>query len=141
MHETDLHAVLAIERRAYDYPWTEGIFHDCLRVGYCCWVSMQEAVITGYAVMSVGAGEAHLLNICVRPESRRGGLGHSLLTHMLSLARKHAADMALLEVRPSNRDAIKLYHELGFNEVGVRKSYYPATHGKEDAIILACSLV
>ena len=137
----DIEVIMAIERRAYEYPWSEGIFRDCLNVGYCCWVCEEGGTIAGYAVMSVGAGESHILNLCVRPESRRRGLGRRMLKHMLNIARGHQADTALLEVRPSNRDAIALYTTVGFNEVGIRKAYYPAANGKEDAIILALSLL
>lgn len=141
MTERDVEAVMAIERRAYEYPWTDGIFRDCLRVGYCCWVCLENNSIAGYAIMSVGAGESHILNICIRPESRRRGLGRSLLSHMLDLARDHNADMVVLEVRFSNQAAIRLYENLGFNEVGIRKSYYPAPCGQEDALVLARSLL
>jgi len=141
MNEADINAIMAIERRSYDYPWTAGIFQDCLRIGYSCWVALEDNAIAGYAVMSMGAGESHILNICIRPESRRQGLGLSLLTHMLNLAREHNADVAVLEVRVSNESAIRLYRRLGFNELGIRKSYYPAARGNEDAMILACSLL
>lgn len=141
MNPMDLSAIMAIENRAYDYPWTEGIFLDCLRVGYCCWVCAHAEDITGYAVMSVGGGEAHLLNICVSPEYRRCGLGRRLLDHMLDLAKQHNSDTALLEVRASNLSAIGLYRSMGFNEVGFRKGYYPAPSGKEDAVLLARSLM
>lgn len=140
IREADIAAVMAIERRAYDYPWTEGIFRDCLRVGYCCWVCEEASHIVGYAVMSVGAGESHILNICIRPESRGKSLGRSLLIHMLSIARTRRVDIVVLEVRPSNTVALRLYETMGFNEVGLRKSYYPAARGTEDAIILALSL-
>ena len=141
MTAEDIDAVMEVELHAYEYPWSSGIFHDCLNVGYCCWVCKADSVVTGYAVMSVGAGEAHLLNLCVRPEWRRHGLGRRLLMYMLNIARGHHADTALLEVRPSNQAAISLYDTMGFNEVGLRKAYYPAANGKEDAIILALSLI
>ena len=141
MTEPDLTAIMAIERRAYEYPWTETIFQDCLRVGYCCWVCAHGEEVVGYAVMSAGGGEAHLLNICVNPELRREGLGRYLLDHMLEAARQHQSDTVFLEVRVSNLAAIRLYRGLGFNEVGVRKAYYPTPDGKEDAIILTRSLV
>ncbi|MEO5702961.1 MAG: ribosomal protein S18-alanine N-acetyltransferase [Gammaproteobacteria bacterium] len=140
MSESDIDAVMAIERRAYDFPWTEGIFRDCLRIGYCCLMCEENNSVAGYAVMSIGAGESHILNICIRPESRQRGLGRSLLTHMLNLAREQHAEITVLEVRPSNRAALELYQDMGFNEVGIRKSYYPAACGMEDAIILALSL-
>jgi ribosomal-protein-alanine N-acetyltransferase len=136
----DLDAVMEIESRAYDFPWTQGIFRDCLRVGYCCWCYEIDGLIQGYGVMSVAAGESHILNISVRPESRRQGIGSKLMKHFLQLARRHDADTVMLEVRPSNKLAIKLYEKLGFNEIGVRRNYYPAHQGREDALLLALSL-
>ena len=136
----DLDAVMEIESRAYDFPWTQGIFRDCLRVGYCCWCYEIDGLIQGYGVMSVAAGESHILNISVRPESQRQGIGSKLMKHFLQLARRHDADTVMLEVRPSNKLAIKLYEKLGFNEIGVRRNYYPAHRGREDALLLALSL-
>ncbi|MEO6697335.1 MAG: ribosomal protein S18-alanine N-acetyltransferase [Gammaproteobacteria bacterium] len=141
MNLSDLPAIMAIEHRAYEYPWTEGIFLDCLRVGYCCWVCVNGQEIVGYAVMSAGGGEAHVLNICVSPEYRHQGLGHRLLDHMLNLAQQYNSDTVLLEVRASNLAAIGLYRSMGFNEIGMRMGYYPAPNGKEDAVILARSLM
>ena len=140
MAEADLPEIMEIERSAYPFPWTIGILRDCIRVGYNCWVYEIEQVIHGYGVMSVAAGEAHILNLCVRPESQGQGLGRKLLTHIIALARRHGADTLLLEVRPSNLAALKLYQNMGFNEVGVRRNYYPAEQGREDALILALTL-
>lgn len=140
MTEADIAEIMEIERAAYPFPWTAGILRDCLRVGYNCWVFAIDNVIHGYGVMSVAAGEAHILNLCVRPESQGQGLGRKLLTHIIALARRHGADTLLLEVRPSNLAALKLYQTTGFNEVGVRKNYYPAEQGREDALIFALSL-
>jgi ribosomal-protein-alanine N-acetyltransferase len=140
MREGDLKQVLAVEQAAYPYPWTRGIFEDCLRVGYSCWVLEEGAQIVGYGVMTVAAGESHILNVCVRPERQRAGYGLRLLEHLVALSRRHHADTALLEVRPSNRAALALYRKAGFNEVGVRRGYYPGTNGREDALILALHL-
>ena len=137
----DLDAIMEIEQRAYIFPWSKGIFRDCLRVGYCCWCYEYVDRIEGYGVMSVAAGESHILNLTVRPESQRQGIGRKLMTHFLQLASRHNADMVLLEVRPSNRAAISLYRKCGFNEIGVRSNYYPAADGREDALIFAHSLV
>lgn len=136
----DLDAVMAVETRAYEYPWTAGIFRDCLRVGYCCWCYELDGIIQGYGVMSVAAGESHILNITVRPESQRQGVGFKLMRHFLNLARRHGADLVMLEVRPSNTRAIRLYEKLGFNEMGRRRNYYPAQEGREDALLLGMSL-
>jgi len=136
----DLDTVMDIESQAYAFPWTQGIFRDCLRVGYCCWCYENEGLIQGYGVMSVAAGESHILNLTVRPESQRQGIGGKLMKHFLQLARRHNADIAMLEVRPSNTSALRLYQKLGFNEISVRRNYYPSDNGREDALLLALSL-
>ena len=140
MNESDLADILQIETIAYTHPWTERIFQDCLRVGYCCWVVSRAGIIIGYGVMSVAAGECHLLNLCVHPDEQNRGFGSMMLEKLLYISRKHKADTAFLEVRPSNIKAIQLYRNAGFDEVGMRRNYYPAEFGREDAIILARSL-
>ena len=140
MTAADLDAVMEIEKDAYPYPWTLGIFRDCLHVGYCCWVYTQGEEIQAYGVMSIAAGESHLLNLCVRASARRTGLGTTMLRHLVQLAGRHGADVVLLEVRPSNVAAVDLYRSLGFNEVGIRKNYYPADDGREDALVMARQL-
>jgi ribosomal-protein-alanine N-acetyltransferase len=137
MQDDDLDEIMRIELKAYPYPWTRGIFSDCLRVGYCCWVLEVDDRLVGYGVMSIGVGEAHVLNICVDPQQQRKGYGHVILEHLIGIARRHDMEMCLLEVRPSNTAAVALYHASGFNEVGVRKNYYPDENGREDALILA----
>lgn len=140
MRNEDLPDVIAIESAAYEFAWSEGIFQDCLRVGYCCWVLEVDDEIQAYGVMSIGAGESHVLNVCVKPESQRCGHGRMVLKHLIELAHRHNIEHVLLEVRPSNVQALKLYHEAGFNEVGTRRAYYPSHNGKEDALIMALSL-
>lgn len=140
MLEFDLPRVLEIERGAYPFPWSEGIFKDCLRVGYCCWVIERTPKLEGYGIMSVGAGESHILNLCVRKQSHGCGYGRQLLRYLLKIAREHHARTTLLEVRPSNAQALRLYHGIGFNEVGIRRAYYPGRKGREDALILAIEL-
>ncbi|OOZ35371.1 ribosomal protein S18-alanine N-acetyltransferase [Solemya velesiana gill symbiont] len=140
MRTADVEAVMVVEQAAYDFPWTAGIFRDCLRVGYCCWVVALDQRIIGYAIMSVAAGEAHILNVCIHPEMQGHGLGRRLMQRFITLARERSADTIFLEVRDSNKAAIHLYDTLGFNEVGRRRGYYPAAGGREDAIVLAFSL-
>jgi len=141
MVESDLDEILAIEQAAYEFPWSRTIFADCLRAGYCCWVMLDnEARINAYSIMVVAAGECHVLNLCVQPQWQGNGVGRQLLDAMLKVASGHGADTAFLEVRPSNQAARQLYATGGFNEVGMRRSYYPARHGREDAIIMARSL-
>lgn len=137
MREPDLEAVMSIERRGYPFPWTEGIFRDCLRVGYSCWVYTLDEVVRGYGVMSCAAGEAHVLNVCVAPEFQSRGIGERLMLHLIRQAGRLGADQLLLEVRPSNPPAIRLYQRLGFRQVGRRKDYYPDAQGREDALVMA----
>ena len=137
MQEDDLESIMSIEQDTYRHPWTRGIFRDCLHVGYSCWVYESDAGIEAYGVMSLGAGEAHILTIVVYTFSRGKGLGKMLMQHMLQLAKARKVHTVLLEVRPSNKLAIGLYHKLGFNEVGIRPNYYPAEKGREDALIMA----
>jgi ribosomal-protein-alanine N-acetyltransferase len=144
MRDEDLPAVLAIERSAYTSPWTEGIFRDCLRVRYLCLVADLGGQVIGYAIMSIAAGECHVLNLCVHHELRGRGIGRRMLRRMLALARRQDADTAFLEVRVSNTRAIALYRSEGFDEIGRRRGYYPAASGKpderEDAVAMARAL-
>lgn len=137
MHDEDIASIMKIERQAYNYPWSAQIFRDCLRVGYCCWVMEHQEDIVAYGIMTVAVGESHVLNLCVSPDYRSQGLGKKLMSHLLDVAHDHDANMTFLEVRPSNFAAIKLYMDLGFDEIGIRRNYYPAKIGREDALILA----
>ena len=136
MMEIDLPEVAAIERMRYAFPWSENIFRDCLRVGYTCRALDLAGQIIGYGVMSLGAGEAHILNVCVRDEFRTVGFGRRLLEHLLERAAAAGVSEAFLEVRPSNLSAIRLYQKLGFEQIGIRRGYYQAPEGREDAIVL-----
>lgn len=140
MLDQDVPAVMRIEESAYPFPWTAGIFRDCIRAGYSCFVLEKGAELLAYAVMSVAAREAHILNVCVSPVARGLGYGRALMIKMMSLARQLHADMMFLEVRLSNQAARVLYEKLGFNEIGIRNDYYPATRGREDALLLAKQL-
>lgn len=141
MQEADLERVAAIEQAAYDYPWTLGIFRDCLRAGYSCWVLLEADAIIGYGVLSCAAGEAHVLNVCVGPERQGAGHGRLLMRRLIDLARWQDAHRLYLEVRPSNPRAIALYESLGFQQIGRRPNYYPAAGGREDALVMARELV
>jgi ribosomal-protein-alanine N-acetyltransferase len=137
MFYSDLKQVIEIEKKAYPHPWTLGIFRDCLRVGYKAWVMTLDDSIIGYGIVMLSPGEAHILNICIDPDYQAKGLGRYLLQYLVENASKVDVDMVLLEVRRSNTDAHQLYQSEGFHELGVRKDYYPAEQGREDAIILA----
>lgn len=137
MRADDLDEVDAIERASYEFPWTRGIFADCLKAGHPCWVLCVDEVVAGYGILSVGAGEAHVLNICLGPDFRGRGLGRHLLERLLDVARWSGAQRVFLEVRPSNPLARALYASMGFAEIGRRPRYYPARDGREDAIVMA----
>lgn len=137
MNYADLKQVSAVEKKAYPHPWTLGIFRDCLRVGYNAWVVTLDDQIIGYGIVMLSPGEAHILNICIDPEYQGRGLGRYLLRHLVRKSNQTDIDMVLLEVRRSNASAQLLYQSEGFHELGVRKAYYPADGGREDAIILA----
>jgi ribosomal-protein-alanine N-acetyltransferase len=140
MDVRDLDEVMRVELAMYPFPWTRRIFEDCLRVGYRCHVGEVDGEFAGYGVMSTGAGEAHVLNLCVDAKFQRRGLGRELLRHLISEADTLEVRDVFLEVRPSNTGAVALYQQVGFNQVGVRKNYYPTIDGREDAIIFAHSL-
>jgi ribosomal-protein-alanine N-acetyltransferase len=140
MNEADIATVIDIEQRSYPFPWTEGILRDCLRVGYGSCVLEFGAVVVGYGVIASGAGEAHLLNVCLREEFRGRGFGRVLIGHLLSLAAASGATLVFLEVRPANVGAIRLYEALGFRQVGVRRGYYQTPAGREDALVMRRTL-
>jgi ribosomal-protein-alanine N-acetyltransferase len=140
MQLADLPDVLQNERLGYTYPWTEGIFRDCLRNDQECWLLMSSNLNVGHGILSIAAGESHLLNVCVHPDFQGHGFGRILVEHVLERARAGKASTIFLEVRPSNVAACELYDKLGFNEVGIRENYYPSKVGREDALVLAKEL-
>jgi len=140
MQEADLATVVEIETLAYPFPWTLNIFHDCLRMSYSSCVLERDNAVVGYGFMSVGAGEAHILNLCVHPTYQRRGYGRCILEFLLEIAGQRGAEAVFLEVRPSNVAAHQLYLQAGFNQVGMRRNYYPAHQGREAALILTRSL-
>ncbi|MCJ1888402.1 ribosomal protein S18-alanine N-acetyltransferase [Pseudomonas sp. LA21] len=140
MTEADLDAVLKIEYAAFSHPWTRGIFADGLK-SYECWVMFEGTQQVGHGVIQMILDEAHLLNITVKPESQGRGLGLTLLEHLMKRARERGGVECFLEVRESNQPAYRLYERYGFNEVGRRRGYYPAVGGREDALVMACTLV
>ena len=141
MRQGDLPQVIAIEEAAYPFPWTLGIFQDCLRVGYCCWLMELDEAVIGYGVVSVVIDESHILNLCIHPDWQGRGLGRKLIQMLLKISRRHGAETAFLEVRESNLAALALYTRLGFAQVGRRRDYYPAIEsGREDAIVMSLAL-
>ncbi|MBV1877955.1 MAG: ribosomal protein S18-alanine N-acetyltransferase [Pseudomonadales bacterium] len=137
MQDKDLDAVMLTENRAYSHPWARGIFADCIKSGNECWILLVDGEVLGHGVVSIGAQESHLLNVCVHPRLQGQGYGRRLVDFMLERARHHRVCSIFLEVRASNIAAYNLYESLGFNEIGLRKGYYPAESGREDAIVFA----
>jgi len=140
MVHDDLADIADIERRSYDFPWSHGVFRDCLLAGYNCLVLVHDERPVGYGILSVAAGEAHVLNLCVDPAHRACGYGERLLDTMLRIARNAGVREIFLEVRPSNETAVRLYRKKGFHQIASRPSYYQATHGREDAAVLVRKL-
>lgn len=140
MTEEDLGEVIGIERQIYEFPWTNGNFLDSLSSGYRCLVLRLGHRLIGYAVMMLGAGEAHLLNLSIDAREQRHGHGTRMLQAIVGAAREYGAVQLFLEVRPSNDAGRLLYAKHGFREIAVRPGYYPARTGREDALLLAMDL-
>jgi [ribosomal protein S18]-alanine N-acetyltransferase len=140
MVHDDLPLVSDIERRGYEFPWSHGVFRDCLLAGYTCIVLERDGLVAGYAILSVAAGEAHVLNLCVDPDYRNLGYGDRLLDELLLRARQAGVKEVFLEVRPSNVNALSLYRKKGFRQIASRRAYYQAKHGREDAAVLSLVL-
>lgn len=141
MSHEDLDAVALVEARAYTFGWKLGIFRDCLRAGHACWVLEYADELVGHGVISVAAGEAHVLNVCVAPEYQGCGYGRRIVQRLLDTVRWYGAASVFLEVRPSNEAAWHLYTDAGFHEIGRRPNYYPAAHGREDAIVMGLEVL
>lgn len=141
MLESDLDEVLRVECAAFSHPWTRGIFLDCVRSEYECWLLFSGHQQVGHTVLSAAGDESHLLNITIKPEHQGCGLGAALLTFIIEQARQRKAEVTFLEVRASNEAAARLYERFGFNEIGRRRNYYPAAGGREDALVMAYSLI
>ena len=137
MRRADVVEIEQIEKETYPFPWNPGIFRDCLQTGYMCRVVDTTDGLAGYSVVAVAAGEAHMLNFCIRPERRRQRLGTLFLEHLIGEFRELAIKRIILEVRPSNEAAQALYRRAGFTQLGLRHGYYPSERGREDALVLA----
>ncbi len=140
MNMSDLDEIIAIENVVYPFPWSRGNFADSISAGYSAWVCRIGGELVGYAVVMLALDEAHLLNISVDAKRQGMGFGARLLRHAMQVARDRGATTLLLEVRPSNDWALELYERFGFVRIGVRKNYYPAAVGREDAIVLTHAL-
>lgn len=140
MSYEDLAQVSDIERRSYEFPWSHGVFRDCLLAGYQCIVLDRADDVAGYGILSIAAGEAHILNLCIEPAHRAHGYGEQLLDEILARAREAEVEEIFLEVRPSNETAMALYRKKGFHQIANRPQYYQASRGREDAAVLSKKL-
>lgn len=152
MRPTDVAWVHRLETLSYAFPWSAGVLRDSIKPGYESWLLLTDSgpgvriydaaddFLVGYGVLSYGAGEAHLLNLCVHPASRGCSLGRKILHHLLQCAVRRGVEDVFLEVRVSNRIAHRLYLAEGFREIARRANYYPHRDGNEDAIVLTKSL-
>jgi [ribosomal protein S18]-alanine N-acetyltransferase len=139
--EMRLDEVVAIERQAYDHPWTRGNFADSLRSGYEAQLLAAGDVILGYFVAMKGVDEVHLLNITVAPAQQGHGWARVMLDALALWARAQGAQWLWLEVRASNVRAQRIYELHGYRRVGERRSYYPAGYGRrEDAVVMSLKL-
>lgn len=136
----DLPNVSDIERRSYDYPWSHGVFRDCMLAGYVCLSIDRGGQPVGYGILSIAAGEAHVLNLCIDPDYRGLGYGEHLLDEVLDRARLAEVAAVFLEVRPSNASALSLYRKKGFRKIAKRPAYYQSKDGREDADVLSLAL-
>ena len=140
MRMEDLDTIMAIEQHIYPYPWTRGNFKDALNSGYSAWLLMHNEAIIGYSLMMLVLDEAHLLNLSIAKAYQKQGLGRYLLEYMVEIAKNNQMANMFLEVRPSNLSAIALYENMGFNEMAIRRGYYPAANGREDAVLMGLAL-
>lgn len=141
MEQEDIDTIMQIEVQSYPHPWTRVIFRDCLKAGYTGIIASSDGQMLGYAMLSVAAGESHLLNLCVAPGYQGRGFGRQLLHRVFIEATEKGAQVMFLEVRASNSVAQSLYLDSGFNQIGTRRGYYPDDEGREDALIFARQLL
>jgi ribosomal-protein-alanine N-acetyltransferase len=155
MQQADLDDVLKIESVSHVHPWTKGNFSDSLAAGhwaYCIRPQADQvvkgsyldpAVLWAYCILFPAVDELHLLNITVSPHLRKLGLGQRMMAAIEGVAFQQKMPRIILEVRPTNEAALALYQKLGYEQIGIRKNYYPAspeTGGREDALVLAKSI-
>jgi ribosomal-protein-alanine N-acetyltransferase len=140
MTMSDLDEIVAVEVRAYPFPWTRQNFVDSLAAGHqgVC-LRAVDGTLFGYFLLMPVVDEAHLLNVCVTPEMQGNGLGVQLLEEVVRVSRAQGMGGVLLEVRPSNMRALRIYERFGFEQIGRRKGYYPASGRREDAIVMRLS--
>ena len=141
MTHDDVFDVVNIEQQANQFPWSRKNFEDGLKANNQAWVFVNDSnEIIAYTIVQKVVDETHLLNICVKASAQGKGLGREVLNHVIDFAHSISSVLIVLEVRSSNQRAQQLYLQAGFNEMSVRKDYYPAKKGREDAILMGLDL-
>lgn len=141
MVESDISEVASIEQHANAFPWSRKHFESSLKAGHHAWVLCNDQnQIIGFTIVQQILDETHLLNICVKPTVQGRGYGQEILNHVIEFSNSISSTIILLEVRRTNFRAQQLYLNSGFNEMAVRKDYYPSENGFEDAILMAMDL-
>ncbi len=135
MTPDDIGDVVGIEEASYGFPWGEQVFRDCLLLGYPAHVVEHARSIAGYVIVIHGQRSSHILNLCVSPKHRKQGWGRGLLQMTCQAAELSGSSCIFLEVRSSNDKAKSLYASEFFQVISVKKDYYPAQHGREDALV------
>ena len=138
--QNDLNAAFAIEQRSHAFPWSEKTFLSNQGDRYLNFQLQVDGVLAAFAITQVVLDEATLFNLAVDPDWQRRGLGRELLQHLIKALEEQGVVTLWLEVRASNHAAIALYEQLDFNEVSIRRNYYPTADGKEDAVIMALTI-
>ena len=137
MLDTDIDSVLHIEQQVHAHPWSKGNFIDAIASNYLCKLAVVEEKLIGYAVLMQGVDDAELLDIGIARTYQRQGWGNKLLQKMLTFAQDLGKLRVVLEVRAGNSAAIGLYRGMGFQEIGLRRDYYPVENStREDAILM-----
>jgi len=140
LDEEDLPPVMVIEQAGHLFPWSEKIFRDCVRSGYYLDGALAADRLVGFSMVMPILDEWHVLNLCVDPGYQRRGVGRFLMEFIIDQARASGIGSLWLEVRVSNHSALDLYAKLGFDEVGMRRGYYPAASGREDARVMRLAI-
>ncbi len=140
IRDCDISAVATIEKDVYAFPWSPGNFRDSLLSGYQCWGCWAENQLIGYAIIMVALEEAHLLNFAIARAWQGRRAGAKFLGFVVEESQRTRCEMLYLEVRPTNLMGRRLYERFGFKQLGLRRDYYPAVTGREDALFLGLNI-
>jgi len=134
---SDFNEMLVNERKAYPIPWSERNLKKCLQGRYINFLMTREKIVIGHMILQVVLDEIQLLNICVNPRFQGEGLGHKWMEFLTEYAKQYDVNSIILEVRASNKIAKRLYRKYDFEDIGLRKNYYPLDQNRrEDALVM-----